>query len=66
MMAVCANAQTTEWNFSEWEAKEFKQTETKDGLTVYSGTDASGKAATVIIDANNKTWNDITYSQRLK
>lgn len=33
MMAVCANAQTTEWNFSEWEAKEFKQTETKDGLT---------------------------------
>lgn len=66
MMAVCANAQTTEWNFSEWEAKEFKQAETKDGLTVYSGTDASGKAATVIIDANNKTWNDITYSQRLK
>lgn len=60
-MAVCANAQTVEWNFSEWEAKEFTQTETKDGLTVYSNTDAS-----ITIDANKKTWNDVAYTQRLK
>lgn len=58
-MAIGANAQT--WNFSEWEAKEYEETFTKDGLTV---TATSG--AKVTIDGNNKTVDDVSYTQRLK
>ena len=65
MMVVGANAQK-EWNFSNWEQKTFTATETIEGLTVYSGTDATGKAATVSIDANNKTVDGVKYTQRLK
>ena len=64
MMVVGANAQK-EWNFSNWEAKDYAN-ETIEDLTVYSGTDATGKAAVVTIDANNKTIDGVKYTQRLK
>ena len=42
-MAVCVNAQSTDktWNFADWEAIEYTETFTKDGLTLYAKTDKS-------------------------
>ena len=62
-MAVCVNAQSTDktWNFADWEAKEYTETFTKDGLTLYAKTDKS-----VTIEEHKKTVNDVKYTQRLK
>ena len=62
-MAVCVNAQSTDktWNFSEWEAKEYTEKFTKDGLTVYASS-----AKNVVIDGNKKTVNEVQYKKRLK
>lgn len=49
------------WNFSEWEAGDITETKTVDGLTVMA---ISGKVVT--IDANDKTVDDVKYTQRLK
>lgn len=60
MMAVGVNAQK-EWNFSTWTAKELVATEVVDELTV-----AATSTAKVVIDGNNKTVDDVKYTQRLK
>ena len=62
-MAVCVNAQSTDktWNFSEWEAKEYTEKFTKDGLTIYAKSDKK-----VTIDGSKKTVNEVKYTQRLK
>lgn len=49
------------WNFSEWEIQTISETKTIDGLTVVATADAS-----VAIDSNDKTVDDIKYTQRLK
>ncbi len=59
MCAVTAGAQS--WNFSEWEAKEYNENFTKDGLTIAASADA-----VVTIDGNKKTVDDVAYTQRLK
>lgn len=53
-VAMAVNAQT--WNFSEWEVGTYEDT-TKDGLTL------NGKWT---VDGNNKTVDDIAYTQRIK
>ena len=59
-LAASVNAQT-EWNFSNWDAKKYSETFTKDGLTLnINGTDA------MTIDGNNKKVDDVKYTQRLK
>ena len=58
-MAIGANAQT--WNFSDWEAGDIEETKTVDGLTVYATADKK-----VTIDGSKKTFNDVSYTQRLK
>lgn len=65
-MAASVNAQTQEWNFSDWTATTLSTTTTQSGLTVYIGKDSKGKACNVVIDANNKTIDGAKYSQRLK
>lgn len=65
-MAASMNAQTQEWNFSDWTATTLSTTTTQSGLTVYIGKDSKGKACNVVIDANNKTIDGAKYSQRLK
>ena len=49
------------WNFSEWEIQTISETKTIDGLTVVATADAS-----VAIDSNDKTVDDVKYTQRLK
>ena len=49
------------WNFSEWEAGDITETKTVDGLTVVATSDKK-----VTIDSNNKTFEDVKYTQRLK
>lgn len=61
VMAASANAQTTEWNFSDWDATNITENTVKDGLTVYASSDKP-----ITIDANKKTVDDVTYTQRLK
>lgn len=67
-MAASVNAQTTstEWNFSNWEAKEYTETLTKDGLTLVVGSDSKGKLCSFTVDVSNKTIDDVKYTQRLK
>ena len=67
-MAASVNAQTnvTEWNFSNWDAKEYLETFTKDGLTLVVGSNSNGKVSGFTIDANTKTIDEVTYTQRLK
>ena len=62
-MAVCVNAQSTDktWNFSDWEAKDYTENSTKDGLTIYATSEKK-----VVIEKNNKTVNDVEYTKRLK
>ncbi len=48
-MAASVNAQTQEWNFSNWETGEINSVVEKDGLTVYA---TSEKA--ISIDGNKK------------
>lgn len=60
-MAASVNAQTQEWNFSNWETGEINSVVEKDGLTVYA---TSEKA--ISIDGNKKTVDAVKYTQRLK
>ena len=50
------------WNFSNWEAKTYDATVTVDGLTVVVGD--SDKP--IVIDGSNKTYDGVSYTQRLK
>ncbi|MCQ4915072.1 hypothetical protein NE451_11290 [Bacteroides nordii] len=54
-----ANAQ--EWNFSNFTAGDFTETTTVEGLTVHASS-----AKKVSIDGSNKTFDDYTFTQRLK
>ena len=60
LLAGGVSAQTS-WNFSDWEAKDYSETVTIDGLTVTATADAK-----VTIDGSNKTVDEIKYTQRLK
>lgn len=60
-LAASVNAQT-EWNFSNWDAKTYSETLTKDGLTL----NIIGADASMTIDGNKKTVDDVKYTQRLK
>lgn len=60
-LAASVNAQT-EWNFSNWDAKTYSETFTKDGLTL----NIIGSNASMTIDSNKKTVDDVEYTQRLK
>ena len=65
-MAASVNAQTQEWNFSNWDLSTYGSISTdvsKDGLTVYANADAN-KA--VSLDKNSKTVDGVKYTQRLK
>ena len=64
-MAASMNAQT-EWNFSNWDAKTYSETFTKDGLTLNINKNSKGEDAPMTIDGNKKTVDDVKYTQRLK
>ncbi len=65
-MAASMNAQTNEWNFSDWDAQNYDETFVKDGLTLYVGSDSKGKVANFVIDESNKTIDGAKYTKRLK
>ena len=66
-LAASVNAQTeTEWNFSNWDAKTYSETFTKNGLTLNINKDGKGEVASMTIDGNKKTVDDVKYTQRLK
>lgn len=58
-MTMGASAQT--WNFSEWTAESITETKTVNGLKVYATVDFP-----VVIDANSKTVDGVSYTQRIK
>ena len=63
-MAASVNAQTQEWNFSDWDLTTYGSISTdvsKDGLTIYANADKA-----VVLDANSKTVDGVKYTQRLK
>lgn len=65
-MAASVNAQTQEWNFSDWDLTTYGSISTdvsKDGLTVYANAN-DNKAVT--LDKNSKTVDGVKYTQRLK
>ena len=65
-MAASVNAQTQEWNFSDWDLNTYSSISTdvsKDGLTVYANAN-DNKA--VSLDKNSKTVDGVKYTQRLK
>lgn len=65
-MAASVNAQTQEWNFSDWDLTTYGSISTdvsKDGLTVYANAN-DNKA--VSLDKNSKTVDGVKYTQRLK
>ena len=64
-LAASVNAQT-EWNFSNWDAKTYSETFTKNGLTLNINKDGKGEVASMTIDGNKKTVDDVKYTQRLK
>lgn len=64
-MAASMNAQT-EWNFSNWDAKTYSETFTKDGLTLNINKNSKGEDAPMTIDGSTKTVDDVKYTQRLK
>ena len=63
LVTLGANAQKS-WNFSDsqWEAKDYEETTTIDGLTI-AATSSSKK---VTIDASKVTVDNVSYTQRLK
>lgn len=66
-LAASVNAQTeTEWNFSNWDAKTYSETFTKDGLTLNINKDGKGVDAPMTIDSNKKKVDNVQYTQRLK
>ena len=64
-MAASMNAQS-EWNFSNWDAKKYSETFTKDGLTLNINKNSKGDDAPMTIDSNKKKVDDVQYTQRLK
>ena len=65
-MAASVNAQTQQWNFSDWDLNTYSSISTdvsKDGLTVYANAN-DNKA--VSLDKNSKTVDGVKYTQRLK
>ena len=64
-MAASMNAQS-EWNFSNWDAKKYSETFTKDGLTLNINKNSKGEDAPMTIDSNKKKVDDVQYTQRLK
>lgn len=64
-LAASVNAQT-EWNFSNWDAKKYSETFTKDGLTLNINKDGKGEDAPMTIDSNKKKVDNVQYTQRLK
>ena len=52
-LAASVNAQT-EWNFSNWDAKTYSETFTKDGLTLNINKNSKGDDAPMTIDSNSK------------
>ena len=64
-IAASMNAQT-EWNFSNWDAKTYSETFTKDGLTLNINKNSKGEDAPMTIDGSTKTVDDVKYTQRLK
>lgn len=64
-MAASMNAQS-EWNFSNWDAKTYSETFTKDGLTLNINKNSKGEDAPMTIDGSKKTVDDVKYTQRLK
>ena len=66
-LAASVNAQTeTEWNFSNWDAKTYSETFTKDGLTLNINKDGKGEDAPMTIDSNKKKVDNVQYTLRLK
>ena len=66
-LAASVNAQTeTEWDFSNWDAKTYSETFTKDGLTLNINKDGKGEDAPMTIDSNKKKVDNVQYTQRLK
>lgn len=69
LLAIGASAQT-HWNFSEWEAKNYTENVTKDGLTLYAGdgkdSENNKENENIVIEANTKTLDGTTYTKRLK
>lgn len=64
-LAASVNAQT-DWNFSNWDAKKYSETFTKDGLTLNINKDGKGEDAPMTIDSNKKKVDNVQYTQRLK
>ena len=64
-LAASVNAQT-EWNFSNWDAKTYSETFTKDGLTLNINKNSKGDDAPMTIDSNSKKVDGVQYTQRLK
>ena len=63
-IAASMNAQTQEWNFSDWDLTTYGSISTdvsKDGLTIYANADKA-----VALDTNSKTVDGVKYTQRLK
>lgn len=62
LSAIGASGQgVQEWNFSTWDARDYTETFTKDGLTLYATSDRK-----MAVDKNSKTVDGIKYTQRLK
>lgn len=62
--ALLSTVSAQEWNMSSASFSALgtlAATTTVEGLTIYASSDAN-----VVVDANNKTWNGITFSSRLK
>ena len=62
LSAIGASGQgVQEWNFSTWDAGDYTETFTKDGLTLYATSDKK-----MVVEENGKTVDGIKYTQRLK
>ena len=57
--SISLSAQT--WNFSNFELKNHEATTTIDGLTIHASSSAK-----INVTANNKTYDDVQYTQRLQ
>lgn len=48
------------WSFSNWEVKDYTTNFEKDGITIHAATSGMG------VDTNNKTFDGVAYTHRLK
>ncbi len=60
-----ANAQTKEWNFTSFSQGNITAESTVNGLTIYPKT-STDTGSDVAIDANNKSMDGYSFTQRLK